>query len=617
MTARFFIIHWLFLIQFLLVSPSAAGASDHIRSDIEITYRFDPTGQSRVHQQVSLTNLVSQVFTTSYTLLIRGLNLTEISASDSAGPLPVALSQLTPNQASATVDFSAPAAGKNRSQSFSLDYPGPRATKNGQIWELALPKYSLSQPMDTYTLILEIPASMGLPAFISPPPSATDTDRPQPGITRYTFASPTAASGIVAAFGDFQTLDFDLTYHLSNSSWLPKSQTLALPPDTPSQKLFYTSLEPRPSSITSDIDGNWLATYRLRGRESVTVTAVGQAHVLSNPVGASASPSAQLMDYYLRPSAVWPTTDSRIADLSTRLTTPRAIYDYVVSTLDYDSDRAYSNPVRTGALGALANPKSALCTEFTDLFITLARAAGIPAREVQGYALTDNSRLRPLGLLTDVLHSWPEYWDSATHTWRAIDPTWADTSGGLDYFSHLDLAHFAFVIHGVSPDTPLPAGMYKQGSNSKDVQVQVGDYKDYFLAPLQTKWQPPWQFLPFITNRSRLTVANPNGVALYHLQVLASATGIWLSGLPPADISVLPPFASIDITLNFRPSLWPAFATKYLTFQVGSQTLTYNISDYQFLVWYGTVIIILTGCVLLVASAALKAWHLYFQKYRR
>ncbi|NCC70435.1 hypothetical protein EOM09_02540, partial [bacterium] len=41
-------------------------------------------------------------------------------------------------------------------------------------------------------------------------------------------------------------------------------------------------------------------------------------------------------------------------------------------------------------------PNSSICTDFTDLFITLARAKGIPAREVQGFAYTNNSKIKPI-----------------------------------------------------------------------------------------------------------------------------------------------------------------------------------------------------------------------------
>jgi hypothetical protein len=58
-----------------------------------------------------------------------------------------------------------------------------------------------------------------------------------------------------------------------------------------------------------------------------------------------------------------------------------------------------------------------------------------------------------------------------------VDPTWGNTTGGIDYFNTLDFDHFAFVIKGQDSSYPIPAGGYKlsQDINTKDVNVQIGD----------------------------------------------------------------------------------------------------------------------------------------------
>jgi transglutaminase-like putative cysteine protease len=54
-----------------------------------------------------------------------------------------------------------------------------------------------------------------------------------------------------------------------------------------------------------------------------------------------------------------------------------------------------------------------VCLEFTDLFIAIARAAGIPAREIDGFGYTQNAINRPISIDEDILHAWPEYYDTA------------------------------------------------------------------------------------------------------------------------------------------------------------------------------------------------------------
>ena len=58
------------------------------------------------------------------------------------------------------------------------------------------------------------------------------------------------------------------------------------------------------------------------------------------------------------------------------------------------------------------------CTEFADLFTTLARAAGLPARTVVGLAYQDESQ--DFGL-----HAWNEV--VIDGHWRGVDPTWGQT----------------------------------------------------------------------------------------------------------------------------------------------------------------------------------------------
>src|SRR5690606_27458932 len=128
----------------------------------------------------------------------------------------------------------------------------------------------------------------------------------------------------------------------------------------------------------------------------------------------------------------WPVNDPKIREIAQNLHSPKEVYDYVVNTFTYNYDRVGTTNQRLGALEALNAPDNALCQEFTDTFITLARAAGIPAREINGYAYTQNTTLRPLSLVPETLHAWPEYYDYESKQWIPVDPTWEHTTGGSD-----------------------------------------------------------------------------------------------------------------------------------------------------------------------------------------
>jgi transglutaminase-like putative cysteine protease len=59
------------------------------------------------------------------------------------------------------------------------------------------------------------------------------------------------------------------------------------------------------------------------------------------------------------------------------------------------------------------------CTEFADLYATLARAVGLPARTVVGLAYHRDGF---------ALHAWNEV--AVDGAWRGVDPTWGRTSLG-------------------------------------------------------------------------------------------------------------------------------------------------------------------------------------------
>jgi hypothetical protein len=155
--------------------------------------------------------------------------------------------------------------------------------------------------------------------------------------------------------------------------------------------------------------------------------------------------------------------------------------------------------------------------EYTDLFIAIARAAKIPAREINGYAYSDNPKIKPLSLVSDVLHAWPEYWDSGKKVWVAIDPTWQDTTGGADFFNKLDLRHFTFVIHGVDPQKPYPPGSYKLGANpQKDVFVNLGHLPDYNSAGNVIIKAKVITKIPFFLYKLNVGIQNTGLTAIYN-----------------------------------------------------------------------------------------------------
>lgn len=545
----------IFLVSiFLLRSVTSILAVGEFTTSATVTYAAQTNSTTVVTHEIVLTNKLSAVYATGYTLNLEGYAPTDVQAWDKKGPLTTNIEK-SAKGAKINIAFNDQVVGTGGQLVFSIRYSQDGIVSHkGQIWEVTIPRQTDSASNEEYVVKLTTPKSFGKAAYISPQPVKSEIND---DVQTYFFSKEEASSTrMVSAFGQFQIFDFDLNYSLKNDQKTSALFQIALPQDTPYQHVIYRDINPRPADIVVDLDGNWLASFALKEGETLNVQAKGSAQIFATPQTTENLSDTQRR-IYLSPSDVWQTDDPRIQALANSLLTPREIYDYVVGHLTYNINRVKPDVKRLGAKAALDNPTSAICTEFTDLFIALARAAGIPAREVEGYAFTSDPVLEPLSLVQDVLHAWPEYWDDAMARWIQVDPTWGATTGGVDFFSKLDLNHFAFVIHGVSPHTPYPAGSYRTAKDqSKSVTVTFGQYQP------QDKPQMKGTIIPnsllqvlFGWQKGSIALTNQSGEALPNV-TLTNSSSIRTENKEKG--STLAPFGTIVIPISYRlPTLFP------------------------------------------------------------
>ena len=468
----------IFLFFFLIFAfpfyffPQMVHAEDAFAVDSNVTYKVDESGKTSVNYDITLENLYSTLYAKTYALTLQSTEASNISAVDDNGNQIPETSTVNGNDLTINLAFKNAVVGKSAKRHFLISYQNSSfAVKTGEVWEIFIPKLADDAIFKNYKVNLIVPDSFGQEAYMSPEPLTTsDTN----GFKSYSFNKESvSAAGVTAGFGQFQVFSFNLSYHLENPLSSNSQTQIALPPDTAFQKIYFSKIDPKPNDVQIDEDGNWLAIYKLTPRQRIDVNVAGSVQIFAS-YRSFPKPDSRTLSDNLQPTIYWQSNNSQIKALAAKLKTPEAIYDFVTKTLKYDTERVQPNVQRMGAVSALGSPNQAICMEFTDLFIAIARAAGIPAREVNGYAYTDNPSLQPLSLVNDVLHAWPEYYDTNKGAWIPVDPTWGATSGE-DYFNKMDLRHFAFVVHGLSDTTPYPPGSYKLGTNpQKDVYVSFG-----------------------------------------------------------------------------------------------------------------------------------------------
>lgn len=448
---------------FFFLSINISHATSDFTINENIDYLVNTSGQASVTHQIDIINNYSQIYPKEYQIKIQGLPLSDLSATDSQGNI---LVDFTSENESTLIKlkFNHPAVGKGQSTSFKLLYRVSDLAKNkGKTWEILLPQLT-DTAINNSQISLKTPSSFGSLSFASVPAKFED------GLTQNTLSlQNNQHAKILIILGNYQLFNFNLNYYLKNSQNTNAFSEIAIIPDTYSQSVYYQSISPSPQSIRVDDDGNWLAKYELSPGQEIDIKATGQ-------VKTGLRQTSQINDpkLYLRDQTFWPSSDSQIQEIASTLSNARSIYDYVINTLTYNYDRL-NNSGRLGAIAALIDPNNALCTEFTDLFVTLARAKGIPAREIEGFAYSNNPKIKPVSLQNDVLHAWPEYYDTKTNSWKAIDPTWAKTTNGIDYFNDLDLNHITFVVHGLDSQNPLPPGSYKSDPSIKSIEIDFAN----------------------------------------------------------------------------------------------------------------------------------------------
>ena len=595
---------FLSFVAFFFLFFTKTFASEEFKTEYNINYQVNESGIVSVNHEISLTNKLSRVYATQYSLILPTTQITNIEATDEDGPCKLEINKDN-ETTTIIIKFNQEVVGIDKTLTFNLTYQNlSAAVKKGEIWEINIPRISSLSDIDNYNISLNIPKTFGNPAFIRPEPIEV---KDEGSFFNYRFTQKKITeSGIKATFGPFQIFDFTLFYNLENNHYTKAEASIALPPDTAFQKINFKRIDPLPLNIVVDEDGNWLAKYILKPKEKVKIIVTGKVKILAESQKDFPKPSQEALENNLLKAPFWEINDTQIVDLANKLKTPRAIYNYIVNTLDYDFERVSEGVERLGAKEALNNPEQAICMEFTDLFIALSRAAGIPAREINGFAYTDDIKLRPLNLVTDVLHAWPEYYDKEKGIWIPVDPTWEKTTKGVDYFYKGDLNHFVFVIHGKDSELPYPAGSYKTpNSLEKTVQVVFSEYEQETEPELKINFDIPSKIFWKENKKGRIIVKNEGKSALYNLKIDIEVKGLNLSLEESLKkIEILPPFSYKEIPLAISSDNFFANGGGLLKISVNGESFEKQIEMASF-IWQiiiptvGGLITLLTLFILL------------------
>ncbi len=561
-----------FLLAIFAISATTAYAQEKFSTFYNVTYQISENQTTKVIMDIDLRNNTTGFYAGSYKIQTGFEDISNIKASDLGGQLNVK-STKNDKGTQLSFDFIEKVVGINETQKFTVSFDTLEIAKNyGSIWEVNIPGITNQEEYASFNTSVVVPGSFGKPSIIKPfIPSATAS-----GNTIKFSKKDLGKSGISIAYGENQIYSFDLTYHLRNRNLYPVVTEITIPSNNNYQEINISEMNPKPIDVIIDPDGNWMAKYRLLPSEDYDVRVLGKAKLSYKPRKINISEDERKT--YLKPQKYWEVTDPEIRKLAKELRTPEAIYKYTVENLKYDTGRVKEVQVRAGAKGVLSNKNSAVCLEFTDLFVALSRAAGIPARAVEGYANTNNSAKRPLSLLKDVLHSWPQYYDDDKKTWIMVDPTWENTTEGIDYFNVFDFDHLAFTIKGVDSEYPVPAGGYKiPGQKStQDVKVTTSEeFKDE-LPTLRASTNFEDVYLGGLSVNGEIIVTNNSGVLAPNQTVKVESDSL-NPKIQNLYFDKIPPYGKRVIPVKFKAKHFLTNETDTIKISIGKEVIEKNI----------------------------------------
>lgn len=603
-----------FILAFIftfLAWPRISLAQEDYRSDYTVIYFLSDNNGSigtRVNFNVKITNLKTEVYVKKFAISFpKSFDISNLSAKDDKGEVNVKSSE-DEQKLNLELEFPNPNTGRDSTNTFYLTFNQDNLFKvNGNVWEVIIPTIE-NKDNGNYQVIVNLPENSQKKIFLSKPAPSGISGRQIVWIN-------TPSRTIYAVFGDKQYYQAELVYHLKNPKIAPVYTEIAFPPDTTYQKIYFISADPLPSDTYTDDDGNFIGKYYLGPQETKNIT-------YRTLIEVSTEPRDEVIDFFnkqIESQKKFLLSDLKIWQIPESLNMPKIsaidqVYYYVVNSLSYNFEQVGKNKQRLTVEEILKHPRQAVCLEFADLFVAMAREKGFYAREIEGYGFAHEQAFRPISLTGDILHAWPEYYDPQKRVWRQVDPTWENTSG-IDYFSSFDLNHITFAIHGKDPDYPVPAGMYKF-DKSEDITIKAVSQsinENYSIAI--DKIEIPKDINDNKTYSIKITVKNSGNTFAYDKNLTVKSDDLVFEA-KNVNIASLAPLQKKEININFSSKNKNKIKTGEIIIEFEDKTYfkKIRIISYYYAIVKNMSLILLIFCIgFLVVKLVLKK-HDYQKK---
>lgn len=560
---KFFSFLLSFFVVLALLLPGSVKAANEFSTSYDTDYVVNEDGSTIVTEKIVLKNLTDKFFPSSFSLTLPDSEVSDIVARDAQGPLEFSTSQEGANTKLNVKFTNQQIIGLGKQYGFTLSFKDKKVARNlGKVWTVFIPKVNQDSEVENFKLTLSVPTTFGDPDFISPKPDATSESG---GRVNFIYANKEPSeSAISAIFGDNLSFNFNLNYELQSNSIFPKLIKVPVPGNSTYQKAFIENINPMPENTEIDALGNTVAIFKVNPGQTLNVNVSGVIQSFLNTQNREFL-NSELTHEYSKSTKFWDTTNPAITtklseilndkNLNNNIDKAREINRFVTGFLQFDSSRIEKNDfTRFGSVTALNNPEKSLATEFVDLEIALLRAANIPAKEVIGFSLGNESN-RPMSFNGN-LHTWVEFYDP-DKGWLIADPAWGKTAGGADFFALNDLNHLGLAFANGATDFAWPSQV--------NVSLYDGEIAEKKGASLDV--QVETKILSGFPSKAKIKIINLGNTTFPESELKVDSSKILIDGLggnPAIAASIptpeIPPFGNLEYDLNLKTgAIWHSY----------------------------------------------------------
>jgi transglutaminase-like putative cysteine protease len=455
---RYTTVGFLCILFFLSGYKNAIFASMKASSQYSIIVDVTDKGETQFSSNIKLTNESNDYFIRDYTIVTDYDDLSEFQVFENGGQ-GVFTREYRDNKVRIKILLKNPLLKNGDTVNLFVSYRTQQSfKKEGGLYKLRIPQLKTEENSTNSQYTIKIPDTFGPLSFNSLKKSNVTVEDGKHVIT---YTESDAPLGALFLVGQSQQFEFTYQYELSNDTNRIEKYSVTLPPESPSQKLYFYDNDLGADRTFHDLDGNFLLEYFVDPQNKKSIRIVGLSQFSYNHE--TITIDAGGIQSYLESSDIWDFTNSDIQSLIPNIVKPdnsqydnaQLINDYIVSTYDYSGSES---PVRKKSSDLVKDKQNFSCINFADLFVSLTRGAGLPSREVIGYSAFSQS--------LDTVHYWAEFYDESKKEWIAADPCFEDAFS-FHEFDTLDPHRMILAYWGVTdtrPDIVIPFTQFQEAS---------------------------------------------------------------------------------------------------------------------------------------------------------